>query len=85
VHGEAIATVAVQVQLNEPSSLNVTVLPSVTVPALSVNVYVDKVESEVQVSTSPTAIVPPDGEIVTLGGQSTDKSAVFTGRSLATY
>jgi len=50
LHGVSIATVAVQVKLNEPSSLNVTVLPSVAVPSVSVNVYVDKAESEVQVS-----------------------------------
>jgi len=50
LHGVSIATVAVQVKLNEPTSLNVTVLPSVTVPSLSVNEYVDKAESEVQVS-----------------------------------
>ena len=74
LHGVSIATVAVQVKLNEPSSLNVTVLPLVTVPSLSVNVYVDKVESEVQVSSSPTAIAPPsDGVIVTSGGQSVQK------------
>jgi len=73
LHGVSIATVAVQVKLNEPSSLNVTVLPLVTVPSLSVNEYVDKVESEVQVSTSPTAIVPPAGVIVTSGGQSAQK------------
>ena len=75
LHGVSIATVAVQVKLNEPSSLNVTVLPSVTVPSLSVNEYVDKVESEVHVSTLPTAIVPPDGVIVTSGGQSVHKES----------
>jgi len=73
LHGEAIATVAVQVKLNEPSSLNVTVLPSVTVPSLSVNVYVAKVESEVQVSSSPTANGPADGVMVTVGAQATNK------------
>jgi len=73
MHGVSIATVAVQVKLNEPSSLNVTVLPSVMVPSLSVNVYIDKVESDVQVSTSPTAIVPPDGVIDTAGGQSVEQ------------
>jgi len=76
LHGVSISTVAVQVKLNEPSSLNVTVLPSVTVPSLSVNEYVDKVESELQASTSPTAIVPPpDGVIFTAGGQSVQKHA----------
>jgi len=78
VHGEAIATVAVQVKLNEPSSLNVTVLPSVTVPSLSVNVYVDKVESEVQVSSSPTANGPEDGDIVTLGAQSANNCLTYS-------
>jgi len=37
LHGVSIATVAVQVKLNEPSPLNVTVFPLVTVPSLSVN------------------------------------------------
>jgi len=75
LHGVVIATVAVQVKLNEPSSLNVTVLPTVTVPSLSVNEYVDKAESEVQVSTSPTANGPADGVIVTSGGQSVQKGS----------
>jgi len=70
LHGGSVAIVAVQVKLNEPSSLNVTVLLSVTVPSLSVNVYVDKVESDEQVSVSPTANGPSDGVIVTSGGQS---------------
>jgi len=78
LHGVSIATVAVQVKLNEPSSLNVTVLPSVTVPSLSVNVYVDNVEEEVQVSTSPIANGPSDGVMVTVGAQSTDICAQLT-------
>jgi len=78
VHGVAIAIVAVQVKLNEPSSLNVTVLPSVTVPSLSVNLYVVNVLSDVQVSTSPTANGPADGVIVTSGGQSVQKRAYLT-------
>ena len=69
----AIATVAVHVKLNEPSSLTVTVLPTVTVPSLSVNEYVDRAESEVHVRTSPTANGPADGVMVTVGAQSTDK------------
>jgi len=42
------------------------------------------VESEVQVSTSPSSNCPEDGVIVTSGGQSTHKSAVVTAGSLAT-
>ena len=73
LHGGSVAIVAVQVKLNEPSSLNVTVFPSVTVPSLSVIVYVDNADGEVQVSISPTANGPTDGVIVTAGGQSVQK------------
>jgi len=75
LHGVSIATVAVQVKLNEPSSLNVAVLASVSALMTSVKEYVDNVLPELQVSTSPTANGPADGVIVTSGGQTVQKGA----------
>ena len=37
LHGEAIATVEVQVKLNKPASVNVTVFPAVLALTTSVN------------------------------------------------
>ena len=75
LHGVSIATVAVHVKLNEPALLNVARLPSMSALMTSLNKCVDEAGLEVQISTSPTANVPPDGVIVTSGGQSVHKGA----------
>jgi len=87
VHSVAVsnATVAVHLNLNRPFSLSLTVSPSVTSSYnMSVNEYVEKVDKEVQVSTSPTSKFPRDGEMDTpRESQSINNDDELTARPLA--